>query len=70
MLVSHVVIEIKISLIDQILDHFVCHPVQSLLLENYHVFIRMFERTVHFVHTSKTSFYAKSEVFQSEFVAL
>jgi hypothetical protein len=29
MLVSSVVIEIKISFIDQILDHFVCHSVQE-----------------------------------------
>jgi hypothetical protein len=30
MLVSNVIIEIKILLIDQILDHFVCHPVFSV----------------------------------------
>jgi hypothetical protein len=31
MLVSSIVIEIKILLIDQILDHFMQHPVESVL---------------------------------------
>jgi hypothetical protein len=42
MLVSSIVIEIKILLIDQILDYFVCHPVCHFCLSDSSSFMNLF----------------------------